>query len=155
MLMPYFEWIYSAGYATYIRESAWAHPIIETFHLFGLVLLLGSTIVMSLRLFGLLMKDQPVSEVAQQVGRWTLIGLGVNLVTGFGLFSSEATKYYESGPFWLKMPTLLTAILFHFAVYRRVAGSDRVTPFLRGLTGALGLALWLAVGVFGRAIGFF
>jgi hypothetical protein len=155
MLLSYFEWLYNTGPATYIRESTWAHPVIQTFHLFGLVLIFGGTIVLSLRLFGLMMKDRPISEVAAQVSRWTVIGICMNLITGFALFSAEAIKYYDSGPFWLKMSALLAAILFHFAVYRRVTRRDDAGPLLRGVTGALGITLWFSVGMFGRAIGFF
>ena len=52
-----------------ISESKYAFAIIEVFHLLGIILLLGSTTLVALRLVGLGMKEQKISEVARSV-RW-------------------------------------------------------------------------------------
>lgn len=156
-LYPLFKWCEGTWAGVAIRDSTWAFPIIETFHLFGLTVLLGAIVMVSLRLLGLTARHQPVSEVARQLAPWTLGGLAVMLTTGSLLFASEAMKCYDSGPFRIKMVFLFLAIVFHFTLYRKVTRADdgRLNPLWTKLTGGLALTLWFSVGLAGRAIGFF
>ena len=73
------------------------------------------------------------------------------LLTGILLFTSEAIKCYYHIAFWIKMTSLLLAIVFTFTVRRKVAMADetRVSPLL-----STHLALWSGVGIGGRWIGF-
>jgi len=124
-------------------------------HLFGLTLLLGGVFLMSLRLFGFIMLDTPVSKMAKQLGWISFSGLAVASVTGFSLFASEALKCFSNEMYWYKMAFFFPATLFHFTWYRKVTRSEKSKPFLRGLTGFMALFLWFGVAVFGRAIGYF
>jgi len=78
------------------------------------------------------------------------------LITGFALFSSEATKCYYSTPFWVKMTSLALAMAFTFTVRRRVSfeGDGRVRPIVLRLVALVSLTLWFGVGAGGRWIGF-
>jgi hypothetical protein len=93
-----------------VSPSRSLFPIIETFHLIALALLLGTMIVMSLRLFGMVMRRQQVSEVAKQLPPWTLGALWVVLPSGRLLFASEAFKCYDSIPSRAKMVCLFGVI---------------------------------------------
>lgn len=155
MLFAFFEWVDSTRLAYLMRDTQWGFAIMSVFHLFGIILLLGGVAFMSLRLFGLFLKTEPVSQVAKNLGRWTLLGLILTLITGFGLFSGETMRLYDSGPFWNQMTVLLFALIFHFTLYRKVTRSDNASPLVRGVTGFFAVALWLTVGIFARAIGFF
>jgi hypothetical protein len=155
MLLAFFEWVDSTQLAWVMRETAWGFAIVSVFHLFGIVMLLGGVAFMSMRLLGLFMTDRPVSQVAQALAKWTLLGLILTLITGVGLFSGETMRLYESGPFWIQMTLLFFALIFHFSLYRRVTRWDEAPALLRGVTAFLAVSLWLGVGIFARAIGFF
>ena len=88
-LLPFFRWCDETFIAVKIRDSVFAFPVIETFHLFALTLLFGSIIVLNLRLFGLIMKDRPVSRVVGELAPWTLGALIVMLSSGVLLFLSD------------------------------------------------------------------
>jgi hypothetical protein len=152
---PFFNWSEETWLGNVIRNHQYPFAVIEVVHLFGLTLLLGGIFLMSLRLFGLIMRDMPLSQVARQLGWISLMGLVVMAVTGVSLFASEALKCYNNNMYWYKMAFFFPATIFHFTLYRKVTRSDNSAPFMRGLTGFLALFLWFGVAVFGRAIGYF
>ena len=156
-LLPFFRWCDSTWIGVTIRESRYLFPIIETVHLLGLTLLLGTTIIISLRLFGLGMRRQSVTQLAEDLAPWTLGSLMAMLATGVLLFLSEALKCYDSPPFRLKMAFLLAAILYQFTVYRRFTRSANAASMRvwSGVIAAISLGLWFGVGLMGRAIGFY
>jgi len=131
---PFFNWSEETWLGNVIRNHQYPFAVIEVVHLFGLTLLLGGIFLMSLRLFGLIMRDMPLSQVARQLGWISLLGLVVMAVTGVSLFASEALKCYNNNMYWYKMAFFFPATIFHFTLYRKVTRSDNSQPFLRGLT---------------------
>lgn len=154
-LRPFFNWLGETALGTAVADSKYAFAIIEVFHLFGIILLLGSASLMALRLAGLTMREQKVSEVSRQLGWYTLTGLMTMIVTGLLMVSSIPNKYYNSGPFWWKMGFFWAGVVFHFTIYRKVTRYDRVGFLLGGFTAIVVVVLWYGTGAFGRAIGFF
>src|SRR6266478_828930 len=112
MLLPFFRWSENSWLGIAISSRTYPFAVIEVLHLFGLTLLLGGIVFMSMRLFGLIMRDLPIPEVARSARRWTLIGLTISTVTGLSLYASEAMKLYNSPSFWWKMAFFFTGILF-------------------------------------------
>src|ERR1700737_2081625 len=98
-LLPFFQWCDNSWVGVSIRNSQVLFPIIETFHLFALTILLGTTIILSMRLFGVMFTRQPFQELASNLMPWNTWSLGVMLVTGFLLFTSEALKCYGNVSF--------------------------------------------------------
>jgi hypothetical protein len=147
---PVFQFFETTWVGNAIRTHQYPFAIIEVFHLFGLTLLLGGMFLMSLRLFGFIMRDMPVPQVARQLGWISLLGIIVMVVTGVSLFASEAIKCYNSSMYWYKMAFFFPAIIFHFTVYRKVTRSPNSQPFIRGLTGCLSIFLWFGVAVRGH-----
>lgn len=154
-LLPFFRWCDSTWLGETIRGSRIYFPIIETFHLLALTILFGAVIVLNLRLCRIMMRNQPVIQVAQDLSPFALWSLVVILVSGVMLFLSEAMKCYASKPFQVKMMFLFAALIFHFTIHRKVTKTDRDPGLFSGLfVGGINLFLWLGVGLGGRAIGF-
>jgi len=156
MLLPYFQWFETTTIGTAIKNSSWAFAVIESVHLLALAVIGGAVLMLDLRLLGLGLRRQPIPEVAREAQPWLVGSLAVMLVTGFALFSSEATKCYYSTPFWVKMTSLALAMAFTFTVRRRVSfeGDGRVRPIVLRLVALVSLTLWFGVGAGGRWIGF-
>jgi len=155
MALSFSQWAEASFWGAFVRESSMGFAIASVFLLFGLTLLIGGVFLLSLRLFGLVMADQPVSLVASFFRRWTLAGLVLTLIAGPSMFAATAMRYYDSPAFWLEQKLLAVAIVFHFTLWQYVTSHDESSPLLRGFTGVLALCLWFGVGVAGRAIGFF
>src|SRR6266481_5062225 len=103
------QWLEQTSIGTVIRESLWLFPVIETVHIFGIILLVGATSILDLRLIGLTFRDEAVSELAQRFLPWAWAGFLIQVVTGLLLFSSEATKMYGNLGFEIKMLMILVA----------------------------------------------
>ena len=116
---------------------------------------LGGIFLVSLRLFGFILRDMPVPQVARQFGWVSFAGLVLMVTTGAALYASEAMKCYNNTMYWYKMAFFFPATIFHFTMYRSVTRSNTSQPLMRGLTGFLAIFLWFGVAVFGRAIGYF
>ncbi|MXW16932.1 MAG: hypothetical protein F4X60_08830 [Gemmatimonadetes bacterium] len=155
MLEPFFRWCESTLVGRAIADSVWAFPILEAVHLLGLCLLGGALLVVDLRMLGVGLTGQPVSQLARHARPWLIAALIVMVATGIPLFLSEAIKAYYNTSFWVKMSTLPVALVFTFGVRERVARSEGMEPGPRcKVIGAVSLALWFTVAAAGRWIGF-
>ena len=155
IFLPLFDWLGTTSLGKAIADSKYAFAIIEVFHLFGIILLLGGASLMALRLVGLGLKQQSISELARQTGWYTFTGLMMMLVSGVLMTSSIPNKYYHSVPFWWKMGFFWLGVVFHFTVYRKVTRNDNTGLLLGGITALLTIVFWYTTGAFGRAIGFY
>ena len=139
-----------------MRGVKWLFPAIESIHLMGLALTGGAVLMLDLRLLGFGLRRQPVTQVAQDAQRWLLVSLGVMLPTGFLLFMASAVKCYYLPAFWVKMTALFLALVFTFAVRRRVgmAEETRIGPLWTKVVAVVSLSLWSSVAIAGRFVGF-
>lgn len=154
-LLPFFKWCDNTWVGETIRGSRLYFPIIETFHLLALTILFGAVLVLTMRMCGLMMTNQPTHQVARDLGPWASWSLVVILSSGILLFLSEAMKCYASKPFQVKITFLFFALIFHFTVQRSVSHSEREPRLFWGAAvGVVNALLWLGVGLGGRAIGF-
>jgi Family of unknown function (DUF6644) len=156
-LYPFFKWANNTWVGQTISNSTWLFPAIEGVHIVALALLFGAVLVLNLRLMGVLMRDRSLPQLSRELETWTLSSLIVILVTGAMLFASEAVKTFYSSPFRLKIVLLIAAIVFHYAISRRLMRKEdpELTPALGRIAGSVAIVLWLGVGFAGRAIGFF
>ena len=155
-MLPFFQWCEQSGLIVAMRSSKGLFPAIESIHLMGLALTGGAVLMLDLRLLGFGLRRQPVAQVAQDAQRWLLVSLGVMLPTGFLLFMASAVKCYYLPAFWVKMTSLLLALVFTFAVRRRVAMAEetRVSPLWTKVVAVVSLSLWSSVAIAGRFVGF-
>ena len=150
-LGPFFAWLQETTIATTIAQSTLLTGLLSGIHLLGLTLLVGGALVSGLRLLGVLLSEQPVTEVSGTAARGMTVGLAISVTTGLLLFAARASTAAESGFFQLKMVVLLTAAVFHFAFYRSVARQGTAQQHVLQFAGALGLMLWFGVAVAGCA----
>jgi hypothetical protein len=155
-LLPYFQWCYDTTLGETIRESTWLFPAIEAFHLLGLGLTVGAILLVDLRLLGVGLSRQPVAQLSAGAEPWLFGSLILMFSSGIPLFMSESIKCYYSFPFWVKMTSLLLALVFTFT-FRRYATRSGLTadrPRLGRAIAAVSLCLWFGVAWGGRWIGF-
>lgn len=146
--------------ATALREHATLFPWLEAVHVLALSLVVGSVAIIELRLIGLAGLNRPVSRVLADLLPWAWLGFGVAVVSGFGLFASNAITYAHNAYFLSKVVLLvlvgLNALFFHTAVERSIQRWDTSarTPLPARLSGFVSLAGWLGVVACGRWVGF-
>jgi hypothetical protein len=159
-VLEFAQWIQSTDWATYLRISAYVYPIILSAHLTGIALFAGTVLATDLRLLGVVMRNQPVSDVVNQL-RWPKrIGFLIVATCGFLLASSKAEEYYYNSFFRLKLALFalvaVHALVFRGSVYNNAAALDqaRRMPGNAKLAAALSLLLWISIACAGRGIGY-
>lgn len=149
--LSFLEWCSTTSVGAYVASSVWSFPILETFHIMGLVLLLGSIFTLSLTMFGAGVPVPP-DLLAQQLLPWACAGLLINIGTGIPMFMSAAPHYGTSGPFTIKMALLVLAVLIQTAIHV-IPGMYRGS--LAGkIASCASLICWFGIAYAGRAIAF-
>ena len=158
-VLQFFDRLELTIIGTAVRDSSWLFPAVESVHLLGLAMLGGAVLLVDLRLLGLGLgvglQQRTPAYLCAQVNPWLLGALAVIFISGSTMFLSEAVKCYYSPAFWLKVQTLICALLFTFVVRNRVLRRwELVLPWQAKVLGACSLSLWFTVAAAGRWIGF-
>jgi hypothetical protein len=156
-LISYFE---DSGLADNIRENDVLFPLIESVHVLSICLVVGSILVVDLRLLGLASINRPVSRITSGILPLTWSAFAVAVASGLLLFISNATKYLENGYFVAKI-FLICAAGLNMAVFHAISAKDlprweneAALPLPARLAGGLSILLWVSVVTCGRWIGF-
>jgi hypothetical protein len=156
-LISYFE---DSGLADNIRENDVLFPLIESVHVLSICLVVGSILVVDLRLLGLASINRPVSRITSGILPLTWSAFAVAVASGLLLFISNATKYLENGYFVAKI-FLICAAGLNMAVFHAISAKDlprweneAALPLAARLAGGLSILLWVSVVTCGRWIGF-
>ncbi len=138
-----------------IARWEWVFPIVEAIHICGFALLVGSIVILDLRLLGVSLRSQPVSRLAKELSPWIWIGIIFQLTTGPYLFSGDPHEYVQIAAFRNKMLFLLLALIFHFTVIRRATtpSADSEPLGWRRPAAFVSLGLWFCVLLAGLWIG--
>ena len=151
------QWCYYSKDYAFVRDSKYGVPILQSLHLTGITLLLGTTLILNLRLLGFGFRRLPMPLLSEQLWPWTKAGLFLSISAGILIFLPDPTRYAHSDPFRLKMILLGLALIFQFTIFKKTV---RLDPKLRSrlrnsAVAAISLTLWFGVGWSARAIAFF
>jgi hypothetical protein len=159
-MLELMEWLESTGISTAIREGTLYFPTLDGSHLFGITIMFGSISIFDLRLMGWIFKNESVTEVYDQLIKWTYVGFGVVLISGILLFISEPVRCYASWWFWGKMVLValggVNAKFFEWFTYKSVNQWNNavITPSAARMAGLSSLIIWTAVITVGRFFAF-
>jgi hypothetical protein len=142
-----------------MRQWLWLYPSVEVVHIVGIALLVGSILVLDLRLLGF-SRSLSARRLAAHVLPWSALGLALIVPSGFMMFVAHASDLMGNPVFALKICLVLAAginaAVFHAGVFRG-AGSwdvDAAPPFAARAAGALSLLLWISVIACGRLLAY-
>lgn len=146
-----FSWL-----GVFMRGEKWAFATGEALHFIGLSLLLGSMLIVDLRLLGFL-KAIPY-RTAFKFLPIALFGFAINVVTGAMFIATEPRNYGTNPDFWVKMGLValagLNALWFTLVEHRRVKhlADDAPTDVPTRVAAFLSLAIWFGVILAGRLL---
>ena len=159
--MPFTEfwsWVERLPLSEHIGFTWW-FPLLESIHVLAITFVVGSILMVDLRLLGVAALSYAASRVTRELIPWTWGAFCVATVTGTGMFMTRAATYIEHPPFQIKLVLLLLAganmALFQFRTFRNIEAWDNaaVTPVAAKVAGATSLFLWAGVVLAGRWIG--
>ena len=160
MIVTFLEWLGSTGWSIALLVSLYMWPLIESAHVLGIALFVGTAVMNDLRLLGVSFKNVPASEVTKRLLWWTRSGFVVMVVTGLLVFYSNPLRYWHNINFRIKLVLLVVAglnmWLFHSRIHRRVSewDLDSVPPRAARIAGAVSLFVWAFVVITGRMIAY-
>jgi|TARA_B100000614_G_C14465757_1_gene460396 ABC-type amino acid transport system permease subunit len=153
------EWLEYTSLSIWVAESIWGYPIMLSLHIIGLAVVVGIFTVYNFRLLGLFnsLEFEPFLDFF----RLAWLGLLVNVVSGFTLFSSQATFYVTNIPFLVKIFSIIAGSLLAFKIQLRLQSNvnawDETTaqPTNKDHSFAvISLALWTSAIFGGRLIAY-
>jgi hypothetical protein len=151
-LLPLFSWLGASWAGRFMQSATWGFASVEIVHLFGLALLGGAVLILGLRVFGVILRGEPIAILARGLAPVLIGGLITLIASGILLVADGPLRYYANIAFRVKIVLLLAAILFSLYLYRSLARGSDAPRSLRVAT-LFSALLWLGVGLAGRAIG--
>ena len=154
MLQGFFEWLQALPVSQAIGSSIWIFPLVQAIHLVFLALFAGAILIVDLRLLGLGMRLQPVSQVARDARPWLVIGFLGMVATGLPQLMQNASREYFSEFFWYKMYLIAIGLILIVTIRRKLTQVDE--PSAAGKVVALvSIMIWAGVVINARLIGLF
>ncbi len=140
----------------WILSSAWLWPSLEIMHFVGLSLLLGSLLVIDLRLAGFFRRVHLGATHA--LLPWTFVGFGLNLISGTLFVLGDPARYTANIGFLWKMVLVLIAGLNALWFYWKINpvmtswSPNGDTSALAKTIAFVSLGTWTGVLLLGRLI---
>jgi len=126
------NWLFETAIAASIRENDWLFPMLESLHVLGVTVFLGSIIWVDLRILRFANNERRLQKFVNELLPITWLMFLVAVVTGFALFSSNAVNYAHNIFFQLKILFLIFAglnmIIFHVWYHNKVLSDDLSYP---------------------------
>ena len=106
------EWLTktSPSHAFRVHES-WLIPGVQSIHIIGIAIILGSVFMIVLRILGWAGRDQTLRQTASRFAPWLIWGLFLQLVTGIVMIVAEPVRELVNFSFWTKMAFIAVAIV--------------------------------------------
>lgn len=145
--------------ATWLRSSTWGYPAVETVHIWGLAVLVGTAVAFDLRLLGLSSR-LPVDALARFLLPLARTSFALVVISGVVLFSMQATTFAVLPLFYIKMGSIAVAVantaIFHRGVFRSVSiwNYSPYTPAAAKAAAIVSLAGWTFALICGRFLAY-
>jgi hypothetical protein len=134
-----------------IRASVWAFPLLEIVHIAALAAMVGSVLMVELRVFGLA-RALPLPALGRLGAAVGVTAFVVIVASGSLLFLSDAAGYAGNRAFVVKL-VLITAAAANMVAFHARGSLERADRVAK-LQAAASLLLWLAVIAAGRLIAY-
>ena len=119
-------WLASTPPSVFIQEhNAWAIPAIQSVHIVGIALVMGSVLMIDLRILGLAWTDQTLGQTTSRFGPWLTGSLWLLLVTGLLMVVGEPVRELVTFSFWLKMALVAVGTVVAVAFQRTLRREER------------------------------
>lgn len=135
-------------------------PIIQTVHILGIAVVMGSVVILNLRILGLAVPSQNITEMTRRLMPWLWWALASNLVSGAFFLFGRPLRYFNNPIFGWKVSFLICAVLltlfFHLMSRREEAYWESSSKRLWSARAValLSLMSWLMVAMAGRWIAY-
>jgi hypothetical protein len=147
-------WLEATEPARALRDGVLLYPLVSLVHVLGIGLLLGTVVVMDLRLLGV-WRTLALPVVVGPARTVAATGIAIALPSGAALLAARATDYVTNPFVAAKFIAILLALVNVCALHRSAAWRRRDGGSARlALGGGISLACWLSAVASGRLIAY-
>lgn len=151
------EWIAAldaSGVKRVINDASWLYPAANTAHVIGAILLVGTIILLDLRVLNYA-RPLGADALSRAVTPLAAGGFALLILSGAVILLSDPLTFARSPLFQAKLALIVLATLNAFAFRRRWAKVEDVAPPPARVMAALSIAFWIGVVTLGRLIAYF
>lgn len=158
MLNSALELLQTSSLGQTVRSAGYLYAVLETLHVLGIGLLIGSTFAIDLRLLGVGRKAVSVTSAMRHLLPVSYVGFIMAFFTGVALLSAQATMIAASGAapwkFWLLVAAGANALAFHFGAGRGLEKWSEVSmpPLAARFAALLSMGAWTGVVFAGQML---
>jgi len=151
-------WIDNTALAEMVRVSAYGYPIMIMLHSLGLAIMVGLSVVLSLRVLGFF-SAIPYTSL-QRLLKIAWIGFIINFLSGGSLFAANAEVFIVDPVFLTKMAMVIIGAILVGIMQSMIKGAmaggsaDVVASTSLKVVAALAIAAWTIGMVTGRLIAY-
>jgi uncharacterized membrane protein YgdD (TMEM256/DUF423 family) len=154
-------WLSTTSPSVFLQQhNSWAIPTIQSIHIVGIAMVMGSVLLIDLRILGWAGADQTLRQTERRFGPWLTGSLWLLLATGILMVIGEPVRELVTFSFWLKMALVavgaLVAVVFQRTLRRHERRWEETlvhSPSIKALT-ILTFLIWAAIIVLGRLIAY-
>jgi hypothetical protein len=159
-LSEFSKWLAATPLSHTIQAVGWIIPTLQTIHILSVAVVFSSAILVDLRIWRLLGRDEPLPEVARRFlpAIWPV--LLILLITGSLLIIGEPRRSLLNSTFYLKMALLAVAILLTAGMQRSMSSSpdfwdrDRTRRIAGQVAATVSILVWCGILFAGRWIAY-
>ena len=134
-------------------------PIIQSVHILGIAVVMGSIVMLDLRILGLAVPSQQLPEMAKRLMPWLWWALASNLFSGSFFVFARPLRYFNNPVFGWKASFLLAAIAVTLLIHwwsrqADFAAANGKAALKVKAAALLSLGLWIMVAMAGRWIAY-
>jgi uncharacterized membrane protein len=151
MLLHLCRWLQDNSFVVVINGTAWTAAALEIVHYFSMFILVGSTVIVDLRVLGLVARRQDATQLADRLFPWIWASLALNFLSGFLMFAGSATAYYHNDVFYDKVAVVLIAVVTSIIVQQKVRiwNHSPAMPAWAKLMALISIGLWIGAIIAG------
>jgi hypothetical protein len=154
-------WLSTTSPSVFIQEhNTWTIPAIQSIHIVGIAMVMGSVLMINLRILGWAGSDQTLRQTARRFGPWLTGSLWLLLATGLLMVIGEPVRELVTFSFWAKMALVavgtLIAVIFQATLRRHEQRWEETLvhrPSIKAVA-ILTFVVWACIIVLGRLIAY-
>jgi uncharacterized membrane protein SirB2 len=160
MLESFAAWLGGTPLTAYIENEAWVVPTVQVVHILAIAVVMGSVAIVNLRILGLIERGQSIAALTARFAPPSIAALLVLAATGLLMIAGEPTRAIFRYVFWAKMAMIVLVVVLTAGLLAGLRASGAAAdpraqaPAPFKALAVVGLAIWLAIIVAGRWIGY-
>ena len=151
MFLHLCRWLQENSLIALVNGTSWTAAALEIIHYFSMFIMVGSMVIMDLRVLGLVGRGLNATQLADRLFPWIWYSLALNFLSGFIMFAGSATSYYRNDIFYDKMIVTLLAVVANIIVQQKVRTWDKLPamPAWAKLVALVSICLWVGAIIAG------